>query len=63
MILNSAGPIYKQTMEQPKKASQKPIVEPEELKSVQDEQVVAEEVKEPVKAKRASKAKTKKEDK
>ena len=63
MILNSNGPIYKQTMVQPKKASKKPIVEPEEPKVVEDKQIVAEEKKEPVKAKRSSKAKTKKEDK
>ena len=63
MILNSNGPIYKQTMVQQKKASQKPIIEPEEPKVVEDKQIVAEEKKELKKAPKTSKAKTKKEDK
>ena len=57
MIFNAGGEVYKQTMVQTQNKS------PEEPKVVKDEQVVAEDKKEPVKAPKKSRAKQKKEDK
>ena len=58
MIINYNGPVYKQIID----ASKKPVKAPTKQKESEDKQIVAKDKKEPVKASRKSKAKTKKED-
>ena len=62
MIFNASGPVYKQTSVDSKPVAKKPQEESQKPKDTEDEQVVAKDKKEPVKAPRKSKAKTKKED-